>query len=239
MSKFRNTFHCRIAAIGIAAVALATSLPAASRGPQHGRHHGGIHYQVEVVNLTRAQQFTPLLVAIHHPSVDVFEPGAPALPELATLAETGNPVPLSDRLDATRGVSATARGDGLTAPGQKTAIAIDAPTPGYRISLAAMMIPTNDGFVGLDAARLPAPGRSVSYTLYAYDAGSEPNDESCASIPGPDYPECNGPGGSGAPEAGAEGFVHTHNGIHGIGDFDAAERDWRNPVARVTIRARY
>jgi hypothetical protein len=35
---------------------------------------------------------------------------------------------------------------------------------------------------------------------------------------------------------GAEGRVLVHAGIHGIGDLVAADRDWRNPVARVTIR---
>jgi hypothetical protein len=30
--------------------------------------------------------------------------------------------------------------------------------------------------------------------------------------------------------------VHIHAGMHGIGDLDASVRDWRNPVAQVTIR---
>jgi hypothetical protein len=33
-----------------------------------------------------------------------------------------------------------------------------------------------------------------------------------------------------------EGFVHVHRGMHGVGDFKAAARDWRNPVARVQVR---
>ena len=32
-----------------------------------------------------------------------------------------------------------------------------------------------------------------------------------------------------------EGFIHVHAGIHGIGDLIEAERDWRNPVARIAI----
>jgi len=36
--------------------------------------------------------------------------------------------------------------------------------------------------------------------------------------------------------AGAEGFVHVHSGIHGIGDLDPETLDWHNPVAEVTIR---
>ena len=36
----------------------------------------------------------------------------------------------------------------------------------------------------------------------------------------------------------AEGFVYVHPGIHGGdgSDLDAAARDWRNPVARLSIK---
>ena len=30
--------------------------------------------------------------------------------------------------------------------------------------------------------------------------------------------------------------LHIHAGIHGVGDLDAATRDWRNPVALITVR---
>ena len=63
-----------------------------------------------------------------------------------------------------------------------------------------------------------------------------PPDELCASIPGPNFVECGGNGGGGAPAGGEEGFVHIHAGMHGIGNFKAADRDWRNPVAQITVR---
>ena len=69
----------------------------------------------------------------------------------------------------------------------------------------------------------------------AYDAGSEPNDELCAKIPGP---ACGGEGGS--PDASGEGYVHIHihihAGIQGIGDLTSADYDWRNPTARIVIK---
>jgi hypothetical protein len=64
----------------------------------------------------------------------------------------------------------------------------------------------------------------------AYDAGTELNDELCENIPGP---LCGG--GAVSAESG-EGFVHIANGIHGIGDLAPELYDWRNPVAKVTIR---
>jgi hypothetical protein len=97
-----------------------------------------------------------------------------------------------------------------------------------------MLIPTNDAFVAVRGARFPAPGKVAAYYAYAYDAGSERNDEACASIPGPNFDECGGPGGGAAP-GGGEGFVHVHNGMHNRGDFDAARRDWRGPVALVVV----
>ncbi len=64
------------------------------------------------------------------------------------------------------------------------------------------------------------------------DAGSEPNDESCANIPGP---QCNNGQGS-SPTTSGEGFIHVHAGIDGVGDLTAADYDWRNPMASVTVR---
>ena len=77
----------------------------------------------------------------------------------------------------------------------------------------------------------PLREATVQYQTNAYDAGSEANNEICAFIPGPSCgiffvrdPE------------GAEGYVHIHAGIHGIGDLSPAQFDWRNPGAKITIR---
>jgi hypothetical protein len=103
------------------------------------------------------------------------------------------------------------------------------------ITVAAMLIPTNDGFFALNGVAGPSGRRSLTLFSPAYDAGSERNDELCASIPGPSFTECGGPGGGGMVVGGEEGYVHIHAGIHGIGDLNAAERDWRNPVASISI----
>ena len=71
---------------------------------------------------------------------------------------------------------------------------------------------------------------SQSHESPAYDSGSEANNELCAFIPGP---PCNNP--LIRATAGAEGFVHVHAGIHGIGTLDPAIHDWRNGVARIRI----
>jgi hypothetical protein len=72
--------------------------------------------------------------------------------------------------------------------------------------------------------------------LPALDAGSEENNEDCASIPGPD---CEGKGDNDNP-GGGEGVVHVHRGFHGVGDLLPAQAyDWRNPMAIVRVSAKY
>jgi len=195
-----------------------------------------VSYEVTITNLTRGQSFTPILVASHQDGLHLFALGEPASSELATLAEEGNTGPLESLLLANPAVKDTAVSSGLTGPGQTATVVVKGEAGFNRLSLAAMLIPTNDAFFALD--NMAAPRGEHTLTLYspAYDAGSERNDELCASIPGPNFAECGGPGGGGQPSGGEEGYVHVHAGMHGIGDFDVATRDWRNPVAKIDIR---
>ena len=191
-------------------------------------------YGVQVTNLTNAQSFTPFLAATHVPDVTMFRAGSPASPELQVLAEGGDIAPLMGVLSATSGVSDIVSTEGLLTRGASVNFEIQAGDGSQHLSLAAMLIPTNDAFVGINTP-LPAGGQVLVTYAYAYDAGTERNDELCASIPGPSFGECGGPGG-GATVGGGEGAVTIHRGIQGVGDLDASRRDWRNPVARVTIR---
>jgi hypothetical protein len=228
----RNRMKLRtIALTGVLAVGASTPALRAD-GPQGGS--GRAVYEVTITNVTRGQSFTPFLVVAHTPDVRLFEVGQPAGEKLEALAEEGNTTPLRDALSSMPGVHGTSVGSGLLAPGQTTTIEVVGRSHD-RVSLAAMLIPTNDGFVAVSAAG-PFGHEPRSIYAPAYDAGTEMNDESCASIPGPFYVECGGPGGGGAPQGGEEGFVRIHEGIHGVGDFVAATRDWRNPVAKVEIR---
>ena len=73
--------------------------------------------------------------------------------------------------------------------------------------------------------------------VYAYNAGTEMIDELCSSIPNPPpgYAECEAPG-PGMTIGMGEGVVVISNGINGQGDFMPSNRDWKNPVARITIQ---
>ena len=188
-------------------------------------------YEITVTNLTRGQSFTPIMVATHKPGVTFFSEGTPASAELAVLAEGGNTAPLSAVLSANPNVYNVTTIPGRLAPGTSVTVQVNMDDDYTRVSLAAMLIPTNDGFFAFEGVRGPSRRNMVSYESPAYDAGSEPNDELCANIPGP---VCGGEGES--PHAGGEGNVHIHAGIHGIGNLVAADRDWRNPVAKVDIK---
>lgn len=206
---------------------LAAALPAHTESPRR--------YEVTVTNLTRGQQFTPILVASHDAGVRLFELGTPARPELATLAEEGNPGPLAAWFAAQPGTGAVASGNGLTNPGASTTLMLEAHGAHARFSVAAMLIPTNDAFFAVNGVELPNGQQTLTLLAPAYDSGSERNDETCAAIPGPAFAECGGSGG-GARVGGGEGYVHIHAGMHGIGSFAPANRDWRNPVARIVVR---
>lgn len=190
---------------------------------------GHSSYSVTITNITSGQTFTPLLVVTHNDSVRLFETGEPASGELATLAESGDIAPLAALLDSLRhDVFATASSGGLLGPGESVTVEIRARFRFNRISIAGMLIPTNDSFVALNAVHLPF--RDRSWTVPAYDAGSEFNDELCANIPGP---VCGGAGNS---VEDGEGYVHISRGISGIGDLEPSAYDWRNPVARIDVR---
>ena len=193
----------------------------------------GSTFDVTITNITNFQIFTPLLVASHRRGIKIFTPGEPASEALATLAESGNPGPLKDSLEAMDGVDSVAVAGGVMPPGQSVTIAVERKGGNRGITVAGMLIPTNDAFVALVDAKAPN-GRGVrTYRVPAYDAGTEANDESCAHIPGPPF-ICEGEGVS-APADGDEGFVDIHRGIHGSPSLDASAHDWRNPVAIIRI----
>lgn len=187
-------------------------------------------YEVTITNLTRALSFTPVLVASHRDGVSIYDLGSPASDELAALAEGGDITPLTEILQADHRVVDVQHSAGLLSPGASVTVKVMSRRGAGKISLASMMIPTNDGFIALNNVKAPKHG-AITYFSPAYDAGSEPNDELCVSIPGP---VCGGEGGS--PGIDGEGYVHINSGIHGIGDLTPATYDWHNPTAKITIR---
>ena len=200
-------------------------------------HQGKPVYKVTITNITKANQFTPILTATHKRSISFFELGEPASAGLASMAEGGDVSVLAQELSDTGKVIDTANSADVLGPppllgaGESVTLHIEGDRRfRSRLSMAAMILPTNDSFVALDSVRLPRNG-SKTFFARGYDAGSEPNDEWCVNIPGP---TCGGTGAS--PATDGEGFVHVANGVQGIGDLPPETYDWRNPIARVVIK---
>ena len=190
---------------------------------------GKASYDVTITNLTNSISFTSILVVSHRKPVTIFELGSPASEDLSMVAEAGDIAALTATLQENKEVVDVQDSGGLLAPGASITVVVSAKRGAKLISIASMMLPTNDGFIALDSVQVPKSG-SVTYYSPGYDAGTELNDELCANIPGP---TCGGAGGS--PGVVDEDYVHIHRGIHGIGDLNASDNDWRNPVAKITI----
>jgi hypothetical protein len=185
-------------------------------------------YSVTITNITHGTLFTPILVITHKAGHPVFTLGETASEELASVAEAGNTQPLQDKLMVS-GLSYDAISTGAPLlPGKSVTVTIKSKPRYNHLSLAAMMLPTNDGFIAINGMALPR--KVATKIIPGYDAGSETNSELCADIPGP---QCGGEPLS--PNDSGEGYVHIHSGIHGDGDLSTSQYDWKNPVAIVKI----
>ena len=129
---------------------------------------------------------------------------------------------------------------GLLAPASSTAFSLSNSSGNDYLSVAAMMLPTNDGFIGLDSWEIPTEAGTYTVYLNAYDAGTEANDEIIANIPNPIG--ITATGASGVTEDISNANVHIHPGVlgdddeeGGISDLDSSAHRWLNPVAKLTI----
>jgi hypothetical protein len=214
----------RLASVIVLFVA-ASGIPiAAAHGYREGRT-----LQVAITNVTRGQVVSPPLLVTHRPGLSLFEPGAPAGEALAALAEDGSAALLAAVLEGDPAVFDVVTGEAPIPPGETLVLEIRYRGRYNRLSAAGMLVSTNDAFFALEAAPIPF-GAWGSFPADAYDAGSEANNEDCGFIPGP---PCGNPGVR--ETDGAEGFVHVHGGVHGIGDLPAEDFDWRNPVVEIRI----
>ena len=187
------------------------------------------YYEVTVTNITKGMTFTPIMVATTRRGATFFDLGHAASDEVEIMAETGDIGPLAESLDALD-VSDSSFLPFL-APGQSVTQVVATNGRYPSVSIAAMLIPSNDTFVAVNGVRGPVGNRTLKFTVQAYDSGTEVNDELCVSLPGPG---CDGDPGPVAPPG--EGYVYTATGIRGVGDLDADALDFNNPVAEVTIR---
>jgi len=187
-----------------------------------------------ITNESFNQPFSPFFVMVHNSHADpLYVRGEPASEPLALLAENGNPSALVEyyTLLNNEGVgSATAFMEGAPyVGGEIFEIEVEISEEYPLVTVATMAINTNDCFTALNGVHL-YPGQVLD--VPGLDAGSEENNESCDSIPGPGCQEINT---DNVRSGNGEGFVHVHRGFFGIGDLAADRYDWRNPMMRIVV----
>ena len=196
-----------------------------------------LEIDVKITNLTSGINFTPLLVSAHKAEAKLFMAGSTASANLQAMAEGGDISGLSTDL-TTAGANITENPNGgLLAPGTSITTSLSTTEGNDYLSIVAMMLPTNDGFVAMNSVKLPTTAGIYKYVLNAHDAGTEANDEIAANIPALSA----GTGATGV-SATSEGFVHIHRGNigdtnanGGLSDLDSQTQRFLNPVASVII----
>lgn len=207
--------------------------------------------EVHVQNLTQGIFFTPILVAAHPADASLYELGMAASPELQAMAEGGNLSGLTDIVMGQNGdIGVQAVDNGLTLPASSRMFTLESSETNTVLSIAAMMLPTNDGFIGLDNWTIPTEAGTYTVYLNAYDAGTEANDEiRGGGAPGeagmpvpPPLDPLLGMNGTGVTTEESNATVHVHRGNlgdnsqdDGISDVSNTVQRWLNPVAKVTV----
>jgi len=193
-------------------------------------------FEVTVTNITAGVYFTPIIASAHPSDVAMFELATEASPELQAIAEGGDVSSMAALLESVGASVSTSAG--LLGPGQSTSLTVSTSDSNTRLSLSSMLLPTNDGFLGLNSIALPESGGMTEYHFSrGYDAGTEANDELIGS-----GASGTGTGGIGVP-ATAEGFISVHRGVlgdldpeGGYSDINAAVHTFNSPVARIAVR---
>lgn len=195
---------------------------------------------VTITNATKNIYFTPLLVAAHSDSVFLFRSGETASAEIEAMAEGGDISGLSSVATNAGAVVAEDPAGGILDPGQQATASLDTGNAD-RLTITAMLLPTNDGFVGLDSWAIPSAPGTYTISLNSYDAGTEANDELAASMPNPPFINF-GSGGTGVETTVTNNKVHIHPGNlgdsdpnGGLSDISSTTYRWLNPVAIVTV----
>ena len=190
-------------------------------------------YQVTLTNLTQAQPLSPIAGVLHQQG-QFWRIGEPASGALEALAEGGD----NSALLAKTEVIAHYGGEASISPGHTDEFTLSVEdVADSKLTLATMLVNTNDAFTGVNAVDLTplAAGQSISLYGHGYDAGTEGNSELAQFIPGP-----AGMGEGFNAIRDDTNFVALHPGVVSADDGLAqsalgAQHRFDNPVIKVVI----
>ncbi len=139
--KYRK---CTFAVIFFSIFFLTSGLSLADEGGYNYKRK----YEVTITNLTRGQVFSSPIVIGHNGNFSLFTLGEPASEELAALAEGGATGPLEDLID---GLYPYAVVGGPIMPGDSDSVTLEISKRSRmrKISVAAMLVTTNDAFLAV------------------------------------------------------------------------------------------
>ncbi len=190
-------------------------------------------YQVTVTNLTNFQPLSPLALVLHETG-QIWQIGQSASTMLENLAESGD----NSGVMGADFVVSSASNDGILLPGMSAEVMImTTDMMASHLSLATMLVNTNDAFTGLNAIDLSMMevGGMMMFNPSVYDSGTEGNSEMAGTIPGP------ADGGEGLNAARDDvDFVAMHPGVVSADDGLSSsvltgEHKFDNPAVSVKI----
>lgn len=209
---------------------------------------------ITITNLTHGSFFTPLIITAHKADMHMFLVGSPAsdFTGLQAMAEGGSVSDIETNFQNEGADIVINPAGGLLAAGTSTTFTMNTSDANTQLSLTSMILPTNDGFTGINNLTIPQETGTYTYNLNAYDAGTEENNEIFAAgggapntlgMPGPaPVVEASGVNGTGMPTNGELELIHIHRGVlgdtnseGGLSDINSLSQRWLNPIARLVI----
>lgn len=208
-----------------------------STAPSGGVSTMPASYEIILTNLTGAQPIAPVAVVLHTSGYSAGSLGTSASVALEKLAEGGDNTMVLSEATAHASVLTSVAGAGVLMPAtSETLMANVSDWTGLQLSVVGMLVNTNDGFAalqGLDISAL-AVGESTVAFLPVFDAGTEANTETAATMPGT--------GGTGFDALRDDvGFISVHRGVVTVDDGLATsglmdQHRFDNPAVKVSIR---
>lgn len=201
--------------LGFVATALLTSLVIASCGGSSSNSNK--MYRITLTNITANQPLSPATVILHKSGYHLWQAGEMASVALEKLAEGGSNTDVLTEATSDTHVLVSKSGTAVIPPGSSQTVELEIDDAnGIKITVAAMLVNTNDAFAGQVSSKIAnlAWGESFNMHVPVWDAGTEANTESAGTIPGP----ADGGEGFNASRTGDVDFVSIHQGA--ISDAD-------------------
>ncbi|MBV7299019.1 spondin domain-containing protein [Enterovibrio paralichthyis] len=198
-------------------------------------------YTVTVENLTDAQPMSPVALLTHSDADLLFTVGTPVSQAVELLAEGGDNSAVL-KYGKQRNVEEALSGKALLPPGASDEFSLYVTNPHTRyLSMTSMLVNTNDALVAETDINISAlrPGQSITLLVPAWDAGTEGNSESQATVPGP---AAQGEGYN--PERDDVNRIRIHPGVLSADDgLTGSALHYRhrfdNPAAKITIKRKW